>query len=89
MQPITLFGVLLCFGVLYWKYQIQRSQAISQTGTKPVRVRGQRMKTAKLLWGALLVWMAVSFALQRLNANIDGVAPPPSIWERLVNWLSG
>lgn len=90
MQPITLLGVALCFLVLFLKYQAQRggAQSAAQLGDQPRRTRSQKLKTAKILWAALLVWMAVGYALQRLNANIDGTAPPPSLMERVVTLFS-
>jgi hypothetical protein len=81
MQPITLLGVLLCFGVLYLRYR-------SQPRNTPRRTGRQKIKTAKLLAGALLAWMAIGFALQRLNANLDGADPKASLMERVVQFLS-
>jgi hypothetical protein len=79
MQPITIIGMLLFFGVLFLKY---KSQAARKRGP-----RRQGFRTAKILLSALLTLMAIGFALRRLNANIDGTAPEPSMVERLVDVL--
>ena len=76
MQPITLAGMLLCFGVLFLKFRNQRA---AKRGNPR---RGFR--TAKILLSALLALMAIGFALGRVNASIDGTAPEPSFMERVV-----
>lgn len=74
MQPITLLGVLLFVGVLALRYQ-------SQPKNSPPRTRGQKIKTAKILFAALLAWLAVGFSLRRLNSNLDGIAPEAGLME--------
>jgi hypothetical protein len=80
MQPITLIGMLLAFGVLFLKYKAQAAR--SRGPQRPTR---RTFKTAKLLISALLTLIAIGFALRRQEASIDGTAPEPSFLERLVD----
>lgn len=80
MQPITIGGAIVCLGALFLKF---RTQQAARRGP-----RRQVWKTAKLLISALLVLMAVGFALRRLNANLDGTAPEPSLMEHLVDYFA-
>jgi hypothetical protein len=80
MQPITIVGVILVFGMLFLKYKMRPSTV------KPSSMR-QRFKTGKLLLSALLVLMAIGFALRRLDRNLDGDNPEPSLMERIVVFL--
>jgi hypothetical protein len=80
MQPITIAGVILIFGMLFLKYKTRPVAA------KPSSTR-QRFKTGKLLLSALLVLMAIGFALRRLDRNLDGDNPEPSLMERIVVFL--
>jgi hypothetical protein len=80
MQPITIAGVILIFGMLFLKYKTRPVTA------KPSSTR-QRFKTGKLLLSALLVLMAIGFALRRLDRNLDGDNPEPSLMERIVVFL--
>ncbi len=81
MQPITILCVLLCFGVLYLRYQ-------SQPKDRPPRTRQQKLKTAKILGAAILAWMSIGYALQHLNENLTGSATEASWMERAVSFLS-
>lgn len=81
MQPITIVGVVLCFVVLYLRYKSQGARAGRSTGK-------QRLKTGKMLVSALLVLMAIGYALRRLDSNLDGENPEPSLMERVVAFLS-
>ena len=81
MQPITFVGAILCFGVLIMRYR-------SQPKNRPRRTTQQKLKTAKILFAALLVWMGILYSLRRLDANLDGAAPEPTVMERVVQFLS-
>ena len=80
MQPITIVGVVLCFGMLFLRYRM-RALSAKRSSTR------QRFKTGKLLLSALLVLMAIGFALRRLDRNLDGDNPEPSLMERIVTYL--
>jgi hypothetical protein len=80
MQPITLIGMLVAFGVLFLKYKAQAAR-----GPVPRSPTRRTFKTAKLLISALLTLLAIGFALRRQEASIDGQAPEPSFMEKLVD----
>jgi hypothetical protein len=80
MQPVTLASIILCFGVLFLRYKKQAATAQRST-TK------QKFKMGKLLLSGLLALLAVGFALQRLNHNIDGEHPEPSMLEQIVTFF--
>jgi hypothetical protein len=82
MQPITMAGMLLCFGVLFLRYRNQKASPRRST-------RKQQFRIAKLLVSALLALAAIGFALRRLDNNLAGSNPDPSTMERVVNYLSG
>jgi hypothetical protein len=77
MQPITILGALLCFGVLYLRYR-------SQPKHGPRRTAKQKLKTAKILAGALLALMGIGYSLQRLDNNLDGTEHKSTLMERMV-----
>ncbi len=81
IQPVTLLGAGICFVVLYLRYR-------SQPKDHPRRTPQQKIKTAKLLVGALLAWMILSFTLQHMINKLDN-APDrePSLVERVVFFL--
>lgn len=81
IQPVTLLGAGLCFGVLYLRYRSQPKDA-------PRRTPKQKLKTAKLLFAALLAWLALSFTLQHMIGKLDGADREPSVVERIVAYLS-
>jgi hypothetical protein len=81
MQPVTFVGALVCMGALVLRYRSQRSSGRRST-------RRQQFKTAKVLVSALLVLLAINYALRRFEYNLDGAAPAPSLMERLVVFLS-
>jgi hypothetical protein len=81
VQPITILGLALVLGVLYFKAREARKKAPSTTK--------QRFKTAHLLFGALIVWLVISLNLQRLNMSLSGEPQaPPTVWERVVRTIS-
>lgn len=80
MQPITIAGLILFFGMLFLKYK-NRPSTVKPSSTR------QRFRTGKLLLSTLLVLMAIGFALRRLNHNLDGDNPEPSFIERVVSYL--
>lgn len=57
--------------------------------TQQPRGTKRRLGTFKLLLGALLVWLIVSFNLQHLNLAMSGEDQAPSTWERVVRTVSG
>ena len=81
IQPITLLGAGLCLGVLFLRYR-------SQPKDRPRRTPKQKIKTAKIVFAALLAWMALSYTLQHMIASIDGADHEPSLMERVVSYLS-
>jgi hypothetical protein len=81
IQPVTLLGAGLCFGVLYLRYK-------SQPKNRPARTSKQKLKTAKLLFAALLAWMAIGYSLKHSIGQIDGADHEPSLMERIVTYLS-
>ena len=82
LQPVTILGLGLCFAVLYFRYRA--SAAKSQP-----RNTKQILKTAKLLFAALLAWMAISLELRRLDHSLTHSSPYElSMWDRIVQTLS-
>jgi hypothetical protein len=82
MQPITLLGLGLCLGVLYLRYK-------SQPKDRPRRTSKQKFGTLKILVAGFLAWMALSYTLQHMIRNIDGVTErEPSLMERVVAYWS-
>jgi len=81
IQPITLLTAGVFFAMLYWRYRGQPKDG-------PRRTRKQQLKTAKVLFAALLGWLAIHYSLQHTIAKMDGAAHDPSMMERLVTLLS-
>jgi hypothetical protein len=52
MQLITILGLALCLAVLYKRARKARTQGRSSTS--------RRFKTARLLLGAILIWLVIS-----------------------------
>jgi hypothetical protein len=81
VQPITILGLALFMVVLFFRARHARKE-------KPSTFK-QRFDTARLLVGALLVWLVISMNLKRLDASLSGEPPAPqSTWERIVRTLS-
>ena len=80
IQPITLLTAGLFFAVLFLRYK-------SQPKDHPRRTKQQTLKTAKILFAALLAWMAISYSLRHTLAKMDGADYEPSMMERLVSFL--
>jgi hypothetical protein len=81
IQPITLLCVALFFGVLYLRYK-------SEPKNQKRRTTKDRIFTAKLLLGALLVWMIAGYTFQHSIAQMDGADHAPSVMERIVKFVS-
>jgi hypothetical protein len=82
MQPITLLGLGLCLGVLYLRYK-------GQPKDRPARSPKRKLGAVKILVAGFLAWMALSYTLQHMIRNIDGVtAHEPSLMERVVAYWS-
>lgn len=81
IQPITILTAGLFFVVIFLRYR-------SRPKDGPRGPRRQRLKTAKLLFAALLAWLAVHYSMQRTLAKMDGADPEPSLIERAVSFLS-
>jgi len=78
IQPITLLGAGLCFGLLYYRYK-------HPPKNRPSRTSWQKLGFARVLIVAFLAWMAVSFSLQHLMRNLDGSPDQKlSLMERIV-----
>jgi hypothetical protein len=68
--------------VLFWRYRASANQP-------PQRTRKQKLKTAKLLFAALLAWLAISLELRRLDHSLTHSTPyEMSMWDRFVEMLS-
>jgi hypothetical protein len=81
MQPITLLGLALVLGVLFFRAREARN--------KPPSTTKQRIKTAHVLLGALIVWLVITLNLQHLNSSISGEPQgPPTVWEKVVRTIS-
>jgi hypothetical protein len=81
IQPITLLTAGLFFAVLYLRFK-------SRPKDGPRRSRQQKLKLAKVLFAALLAWMAIHYSLQHTIAKMDGADQEPSLLERAVSFLS-
>ena len=81
MQLITVLGMGLCFAVLYLRYQNQSKNRTRVT--KPGNLR-----TVKILVGAVLAWLTLSFTLRHMIGKIDGADHEPSTIERVVSYFS-
>ena len=81
IQPITLITAGIFFLVLYLRYK-------SRPKNGPPRTKKQQLKTAKLLFAAILAWLAIHYSLQHTIAKMDGVDQEPSFVERAVAFLS-
>ena len=85
-MAILLLGAALFFIVLLLRVQARRSAEAA--GQAERRTPRQRLGTFKLLIAALLVWLVISFNLQRSILQIDGQNPEPSFFERMVRFLA-
>ena len=81
IQPISLLGVVLFFGVLYLRYK-------SQPKNQPRRTKKAKLGTAKILLVAILAWMAIGYTMQHSIGQMDGADHAPSVMERVVTFLS-
>jgi len=81
IQPITLVTTGAFFVVLYFRYK-------SRPKNGPPRTKKQQFKTAKLLFAAIVAWLAIHYSLQHSIAQIDGNDQEPSFMERVVAFLS-
>ncbi len=82
MQPITLLGMGLFFGVLYYRY---RTQPKNQAKVDPRR----QFRTVKAVIVALLAWITLSLTLQHMIGKLDGAPDHEPSWlERAVSYLS-
>jgi hypothetical protein len=81
VHPITILGLALCLGVLYFRSKKARNQ--------PVSSPKQRFDTAHLLLGALLAWLVISINLKHLDRSLGGeTQAPPTTFERVIQTLS-
>lgn len=81
IQPITILGAALCFGLLYFRYK-------NRPRNSPPRTSGQKLRTVRVLLVVFIAWMAVSFSLQHFIRNLDGAPDQkPSLLERIVSSL--
>jgi len=81
-QPVTILGAALCIAVLFLRYKASVNQPERRT-------RKQKLKTAKLLFAALLAWLAISLELRRLDHSLThSTAYEMSTWDRIVEMLS-
>jgi hypothetical protein len=80
VQPVTIVGLALCLGVLFLRSRSARKQPSSSPK--------QRFKTAHLLFGALIVWLVISFNLQHLDQSLSGEPQAQTTWEKVVRTIS-
>ncbi len=81
-QPVTILGAALCILVLFLRYRASAQQPQRWT-------REQKVKTIKLLFAALLAWLAISLELRRLDHSLTHSTPYElSMWDRFVELLS-
>ncbi len=88
IQPITLLGAALCIGALIFRYKLEEARKAATGAPARTRTPRQQLKTTKLLFAALIAFLAIHFSLQRLNHNLDGQKPEPSLLERAVTFLN-
>lgn len=81
IQPITLLTAGIFFAILYLRFRGRPKDG-------PRRTRQQQFKTAKILFAALLAWMAIRYSLQHTLAKMDGTDQAPSFMERVVSIVS-
>jgi hypothetical protein len=81
IQPITLLGAVLCFWVLYAKYR-------STPNDQPKSTIRQKIKLAKMLVGALLALMAITYSMRGLGDSLDGKQHEPTLVERVVTYFA-
>jgi hypothetical protein len=82
-QPITILGAALCFLVLFLRYKASAAQQPERRTTK------QKLKTAKLLFAALMAWLLISLELRKLDHSLDHSTPyEMSMWDRFVEAVS-
>jgi len=82
VQFITILGLALCLGMLYLRVKGAKTRAASSTK--------QRLKTARVLLVALLVWLVINFNLQHMNRALSGEpVGEPSAWEKVARFLAG
>ena len=81
IQPITLLGAVLCFWVLYVKY---RSTPKDQQKSS----LRQKIKLAKMLIGALLALMAITYSMRGLGDSLDGKQHEPTLAERVITYFA-
>ena len=81
IQPITILGAVLCLWVLYAKYRStpkdQRKSTIQQ-----------KIKLAKILIGALLALMAITYSMRGLGDSLDGKTHEPTLAERVITYFA-
>ena len=77
----SLLSVGLVLALLYVKYK-------SQPKDPAKRNPKQILKTAKVIFAALIAWLMVSFALQHQIAKMDGTDQEPGMLERVVKYFS-
>lgn len=81
MQAVTIVGLALCLGVLYERARKARNQPPSSTK--------QRLKTAHVLFAALVAWLLISFEVKHMDRALSGEAKAPqSTFERVVRAVS-
>jgi hypothetical protein len=82
MQPITLLGLVFCFCVLGYR------MALARKNPSPRNPR-QILKTARTLFGALLVLLVVYYNLHKTDLDLDRKGSrTPSTMEKVVRYLS-
>ena len=81
IQPVTLLSAGVCLWVLVLRYR-------STPQNKRKSSLEQKLKTAKILAGALLALLGIMYTMQRMSAKLDGAEHEPTLMERVVLYFS-
>jgi hypothetical protein len=81
IQPFTILGAVLCLWVLYAKYR-------NRPKDQPKSTIRQKTKLAKMLIGALLALMAITYSMRGLGDSLDGKPHEPTLGERVITYFA-
>ncbi len=91
MQWVTILGMLACFGMLAFRWQVE--SRLNQGGNELKRVHFKNgLRLGKILWQALLAMLFIGLALRQLNHSLNlnrHTAYEPSPSDKAVMVLSG
>ncbi len=85
LSPVLLLVTsLLFFAALAWRIL----HRVPKAAVGPVPVRARHLRLAKILIGALLAMLIVTYNLQHSLLQMDARDPAPSLWESFVRSLA-